>query len=263
MTNFFHMDIMQKTAIIIPCYNEAHRIQKNEFLRSCDFLQHVSFVFVNDCSEDNTPHVLQELQSIKPKQISIINLAKNSGKAEAVRQGMLSAFNDNFGCIGYWDADLSTPLSNIALFIDKLNESPDRDIVMGARVQLLGRSISRRASRHYIGRVFATFASIILRLPVYDTQCGAKLFRNSPLLQQIFAEPFKTRWVFDVEILARYLSMVDTNLQQILSERIIEYPLESWTDVSGTKVRIKDYVGSGLNLVRIWFRYHKDLARVK
>ena len=134
---------------------------------------------------------------------------------------------------------------------------------MGARVQLLGRSISRRASRHYIGRVFATFASIILRLPVYDTQCGAKLFRNSPLLQQIFAEPFKTRWVFDVEILARYLSMVDTNLQQILSERIIEYPLESWTDVSGTKVRIKDYVGSGLNLVRIWFRYHKGLARMK
>lgn len=257
------MDTMRKTAIIVPCYNEALRIQKNEFLHNCDLLPHVSFIFVNDCSKDDTERILQELERVKPKQISIINLSRNSGKAEAVRQGVLQAFDSDFDYIGYWDADLSTPLSNIAIFIGKLNESPDRDIVMGARVRLSGRSINRLPLRHYLGRLFATFTSMVLCLQVYDTQCGAKLFRNSSFLRQIFAEPFKTRWIFDVEILARYLSMSNKNPKQRIAGKIIEYPLESWTNVAGSKLRIKDFPVSGLELARIWFRYHKDLARMR
>jgi glycosyltransferase involved in cell wall biosynthesis len=252
---------MRKTAIIVPCYNEALRIQKEEFLRTCNLFQYVSFIFVNDCSEDDTGQILQELQNNKPRQMSIINLPKNSGKAEAVRQGVLYAFDSDFDYIGYWDADLSTPLSDIPIFVDKLEESPERDIVMGARVRLLGRSVYRHPLRHYLGRAFATFTSLVLGLPVYDTQCGAKLFRNVPTLHQIFAETFKTRWIFDIEILARYISMSSKNLQQILAEKIFEYPLESWTGVSGSKLRIKDFVVSGLDLARIWFRYHKDMAR--
>ncbi|MFC1837277.1 glycosyltransferase [Thermodesulfobacteriota bacterium] len=257
------MVTMRKTAIIVPCYNEAIRIQKDEFLHNCDLHQHVSFIFVNDCSEDDTARILQELQSIKPKQISTITLSKNSGKAEAVRQGLLYALGDDFDYIGYWDADLSTPLSNIEVFIGKLDESPERDIIMGARVKLLGRSIFRQPLRHYLGRTFATFTSMVLGLSVYDTQCGAKMFRNSPLLIKIFAEPFRTRWIFDVEILARYLAMSNNNLQQIITEKIVEYPLESWTHVSGSKIRIKDFAGGALDLFRIWLSYHKNLVRIR
>jgi glycosyltransferase involved in cell wall biosynthesis len=248
-----------RTAIVVPCYNEAQRIQRDEFIGCCDLLSQVSFIFINDASTDKTGEILDSLMRARPGQAAVVTLEQNSGKAEAVRQGMLAAFREKYDYVGFWDADLATPLSSIETFYNILENSPGADIVMGARVKLLGRSISRKAFRHYIGRVFATFASMMLHLPVYDTQCGAKLFRNSPHVQQIFEEPFLAKWIFDVEILARYIAMGDRSLQEITSCAIIEYPLETWSDVPGSKLRLKDFFGSGLELFRIWFRYREDL----
>ena len=66
-------------------------------------------------------------------------------------------------------------------------------IVMGARVRPLGREISRRPARHYVGRVGATLISSSLGLAVYDTQCGAKVFRRNQTLRDVFSRPFISR----------------------------------------------------------------------
>jgi hypothetical protein len=96
-------------------------------------------------------------------------------------------------------------LDEIPRFQALLRERPQVDLVMGARVQMLGRTVRRSPLRHYLGRVFATAVSQVLRLAVYDTQCGAKLLRNRAELALVFDEPFCVNWTFDVALIARLL----------------------------------------------------------
>ena len=128
---------------------------------------------------------------------------------------------------------------------------------MGSRVALLGRDIRRSAVRHFTGRVFATAASIVLGLPVYDTQCGAKLFRVTPRFQELVSQPFRTRWIFDVEILARMVSETKPTNSDFARPTIYEYPLERWHDVQGSRLKLLDFVVAGIDLAAIYWRYRR------
>jgi len=73
------------------------------------------------------------------------------------------------------DADLSTPLSEITRLLD-ITKTKSLDFVLGSRIKIIGSSIKRKAYRHFFGRIVATFIdSGILKLDIYDTQCGAKI----------------------------------------------------------------------------------------
>lgn len=245
----------QNLCLVIPCFNEASRLDVASLRRFLDsgFRGHI--LFVDDGSRDNTLELLQQLHQGYKSRTAILPCTPNRGKGEAVRSGILHAL-DQFRpeIVGFWDADLATPLDTVERFHSVLESRPGIEMVFGSRVKLLGRDVRRRAARHYLGRVFATAASIILRLPIYDTQCGAKLFRVGPQTRQVFAEPFLSRWVFDVEIIARYLQLYDRDTKRL--ERVIyEYPLETWIDVAGSKVRPVDFFKAFWDIVKIREKY--------
>jgi dolichyl-phosphate beta-glucosyltransferase len=242
-------DNLNKTAIIVPCFNEAERLNSQAFNHAASEDRNLFFIFVNDGSSDRTLEMIKCLHDTNPAQISYVDLPTNSGKAEAVRRGFLAAFKSDFTNIGYWDADLATPLSSIRTFCDMLDTS-DVSMVIGSRVKLLGRQIERKALRHYFGRFFATAASLILRLAVYDTQCGAKIFRNSDDLKRVFRDPFQVSWIFDVELLARFL-IIERQTNNPAGAHWVEYPLEQWRDVKYSKISWGSYFMGGFDLLKL------------
>jgi glycosyltransferase involved in cell wall biosynthesis len=237
------LSVQKKICLVVPCYNEVDRLDLQQFYEALD---QAYFIFVNDGSNDDT---LAFLEANKKEGMYILDLKRNVGKAEAVRRGMrlieLLPIYDLVEWIGFVDADLATPLSEITNFL-QYNDTfaYNADAIWGSRVKRLGSTIRRLPSRHIVGRAFATLIGFLLKTDFYDSQCGAKLFRKE-LIGHLFNEPFISRWIFDVELfmrLGRY--------------RAIEYPLKEWHDIRGGKINIVRMLPWVLyDIIRIKWRY--------
>jgi len=226
--------LSQHSVLVIPCFNEAARLQPAALLQLLDDPR-AHLMFVDDGSTDDTANVLQGMVASDSARVTVLSLPTNSGKAEAVRQGLLAALQTQPFGLGYLDADLATPPAEILRLLRVLYER-DAQVVLGSRIALLGRRIERSAARHYLGRIFATLASAALSLPVYDTQCGAKMFRNTEALRVALTEPFLSRWAFDVELLGRLLRG-SAGCAPLAVSAFHEEPLLAWHDVAGSKLR--------------------------
>jgi glycosyltransferase involved in cell wall biosynthesis len=246
---------MNGTVIVIPCYNEAQRLRVADFVQYAAANPDIELLFVDDGSRDATWEVLERLQQQAGPAVHLLRQSPNGGKAEAVRAGMNEAL-DRFSpaIVGFWDADLATPLEAIQDLRCILLRQPGIEMVFGARVRLLGRHIERRPVRHYLGRLFATVVSNLLHLPIYDTQCGAKLFRATPELRNVLRDRFVSRWVFDVEIIARFIRGADGDAAKV-APRIYEFPLYVWEDIAGSKVKPADFLKAFRDVLRIRRRY--------
>jgi dolichyl-phosphate beta-glucosyltransferase len=250
---------VERIALVVPCYNEEARLDLSALRAVRLERRRLELVLVDDGSRDRTRAILEELGRERPDAVHVVALDGNQGKAEAVRRGVTDALSRAPDAVGFWDADLATPFSELPAFVDVLETRPDVELVIGSRVKLMGRTIERRAWRHYLGRLFATAASVVLDLPVYDTQCGAKLFRATPLLASVFSTPFSARWVFDVEILARFMEL-DPRGPDRIDTALYELPLRQWIDVEGSKVGAIDFAKSARDLATIYRKYSRHRA---
>ena len=229
--------------LVVPCYNEEKRLEIEKFRAFAN--QGIQFCFADDGSTDGTLHMLQTAFA-QQKNIRIFKAPKNLGKAGVIRAAVLDILKTGLpyetDWVGFWDADLATPLDEVVKFFRyQADFAPNAKAMFGSRVLRLGAYIDRLPLRHYLGRIFATIASNMLKVRPYDSQCGAKIFHRD-VLRQAFEEEFISRWIFDLEILLR-----------IGERKIVEVPLTQWTDIPGSKVQISKEV----------FRVLKDLWMIR
>ena len=219
--------------LIVPCYNEGKRLPVEEFVEFLSSNDSCHLFFVDDGSTDNTGKKIETIRERHEDRVDVVTLPANRGKAEAVRQGMLRANRGGeYEYVGFMDADLAAPLSEAELLCGYLDADGKVKMAFGSRMAKVGSVIERKAYRHAIGRVVASAISQVLRIRVYDTQCGAKFLRASEV-ELLFKEKFLTSWLFDVEMFARLIGRYG---RETVEKTVVECPLNRWTDKGISKV---------------------------
>jgi dolichyl-phosphate beta-glucosyltransferase len=184
-------------SIVIPCYNEEHRIlpaleRLDAFCRGKFDVYEI--LCVDDGSSDRTWDVIRSFG--QPPVFVPLRLDRNSGKGWAVRKGMLNA-KGRF-CF-FTDAELpyDTEAFDLAMegFVNR-----GCDMVTGAR-DLPGSSYGRKVtlSRRVAGKIFSTITTCMIRHDIRDTQCGFKAF-TIDAVHRIFPQQTVRGYAFDVEL---------------------------------------------------------------
>jgi len=213
----------EKIAVVIPCYNEAQRLALDRFIEFARYTDDFRLIFVDDGSKDQTISLLCGAMAALPDKVDALVMKQNGGKAEAVRQGLKFAAKRGHPYIAFLDADLATPIDAILDFASVADRMPEIDVVFGSRKGGLGHRVYREFHRKIISRICATLGRMATGLPISDTQCGAKLFRNTPAFWRALENPFSAGWLFDAVI--------------------------EWTEIPGSKIKTSDVFKSGFKML--------------
>ena len=235
--------------LVVPCFNESQRWNEDYWANMVSATE-TEFIFVDDGSTDGTNQLLAEFSN--RTDAAFHGLQSNVGKAEAVRQGWLEILRTNdpgtVTAVGFIDADGAFAPEDVSDLIALASDPESRntsDAWWSSRVALAGRNIQRNMRRHYLGRIVATYLSLGEPTIPYDTQSGLKLFDLSEYFIQLLQVPFVTRWLFEIEILARFQGIAARPM------RIWEMPLNYWVDVHGSKVTTRESMRIALELTRL------------
>jgi glycosyltransferase involved in cell wall biosynthesis len=181
--------------------------------------------------------------------IRVLVQNQNQGKAEAVRVGMLEALKLNPKKIGFLDADLSVTSEECFRLSKYINATIL--FVFGSRIKKIDNTIERKWYRFFIGRVIATIISKMLSLPVYDTQCGGKVF-DASIVRMLFEKCFISRWLFDVELFFRAMEGLG---KEEFRQKSMEVPVEQWIDTPDSKVPFGYAFSLWFDLIKIYKKY--------
>ena len=88
-----------------------------------------------------------------------------------------------------------------------------------------------------------------------DDYLGEQGYISSSGLKRVLEKPFISRWIFDVEVIARFLVLRQDGSRPPVRSIIVEKPLLRWRDVEGSKLRPRHFVIVMGDFVRIYSRY--------
>lgn len=240
-----------EVGIIIPCYNEANRLNITQFRTYLKTYKSFHLCFVNDGSNDETLSILNNFQLEFQDRIIVIDKKKNQGKAAAIRAGARYYYaHTKVKYVGYLDADLSTDFEDFNDLLKHLKQNRKLIMVFGSR-NTGNQNINRNFLRKFFSIIIMSLIRFVIKLPIKDTQCGAKVFRKR-FIPVMYNSKFKSKWLFDIEMFMR-LKLYFRNKN--LMNYILEVPLKRWNHVEESKLSVKDSLRIPIRLAQIWFAY--------
>lgn len=215
-------------SIVIPAFNEKERLSSFLFNLTEEISKsnlNGEIIIVDDGSrKDDYRYYLNIISRLNNASVRILRHPRNMGKGAAIKTG----FKDAKGTwIGFVDADGAISSKEVMRLLKIALSSTDLDGIFGSRVMMLGYNIDRKFMRHLGGRILTTLLYFFLRIPVYDSQCGYKIFRASKILPLINICK-EQGYLLDLELITiGYRNKLN----------FLEVPI-SWKDIPGGKVNL-------------------------
>ena len=165
-----------KISIIIPCFNEEKTLSRivDKVLKFKSYEKEI--IIVDDCSNDNTPTIINDL-ILKFNEIKSIKHEKNYGKGAGIKSGVKIATGD---IILIQDADLEYNPEDYNNLLEPFLKT-DADVVYGSRF-LGGKYVKLSFFWHYVAnRILTTLCNAITNLNMTDMETGYKLFKSEAI----------------------------------------------------------------------------------
>jgi glycosyltransferase involved in cell wall biosynthesis len=175
--------------IVVPTYNNAPFLPN--FLKELSGVTH-RVVIVNDGSTDDTAEILNQFQN----EFHIVHLPQNRGKGMALRTAFRKAYEMGYLYAITIDSDGQHLLSDLNVFLDKIELEPG-SMIVGAR-NMEQEGVPGKSS---FGNRFSNFwyyVETFKKLP--DTQSGYRLYPLEPISKMRFTT---VKYEFEIEVLVR------------------------------------------------------------
>lgn len=168
-----------KTGVIIPCYNEEKRLDVSTIVNFIQSNNTFHLCFVDQGSSDNTLQVLREIKELSDmNHVSIVQLKKNKGKAEAIRVGVRHFFNnEDIGYIGYIDVHMPMYFNKFLKLFSKFKDEEDL-----THISEFNKKLNCNPVKNVLKKISSDNIKIkpflILGLPIKQVKQGEEIFKR-------------------------------------------------------------------------------------
>ena len=156
-------------SIIIPCFNEGQVIQEVVTNLKAFLDQHseasYEIIVVDDCSTDDTPEILKNLEGIR-----VLRHPINRGYGASIKTGIRQARGV---FVATYDGDGQHNPADLVHLCQKIH-SEDWALVVGARTKLLHSTLWRMPGKWLLGWL----ANFLSRTKIPDLNSGLRVFRK-------------------------------------------------------------------------------------
>jgi len=178
----------RKICVLVPTYNN-HKTLKRVIDGVLDYTQNI--IVVNDGSTDTTLEILQNYP-----QLSVVSLAENKGKGNALKIGFRKAKKLGFHHAITIDSDGQHYPNDIPVFVEAL-EQENQDILLIGNRNMSQDGIPKKSS---FGNRFSNFWFWFeTGIKLEDTQSGYRLYPLHKIPKKYFTPKFE----FEIEIIVR------------------------------------------------------------
>lgn len=227
--------------IILPCYNPPSGWDDNIVRNYRDIVDRISeqveVIVVNDGSEQPIATTSIEKLSTELDHFQFIDNKDNRGKGYAIRSGVPYANGDN---IIYTDIDFPYSVDSTLSVYQELKDG-NCDIAAGIKSKEYYDNVPR--ARKVISKSLQLFTKVLLSLPISDTQCGLKGFKEE--VKPVFMQTTINRYLFDIEFLRNAYKR---------KHKVLAVPVVLNNNVVFRKMNYKILLPEMLNFIKLLFK---------